>query len=286
MGTACILCGGSRSRVAFRERGVDVLECRRCGHVFSSWVPDPEGVSYFRPEDATVDEHFWWDAGHRDMYGDFCTRFLAGKGGRILDAGCGLGYFLKSVRRHPAWTGFGTDPSPPAVDFARRRLGLKNVRLGRGEDWPSGEGGFDIVTLWDVIEHVADPRPLLYRLRVLLKEDGLLFLHTPNARVQLWKAALKRRVRGMREDVHYLEAKDHLHLYRPGTLKALLHRAGFPRVDFTHLKPIQGVSGAPRPAWTFLKNLWAASASSLHAATRGAIHLSNLFALARKATAR
>jgi SAM-dependent methyltransferase len=220
------------------------------------------------------------------MYGDFQARFLAGKGGRLLDVGCGLGYFLKAVRRHAGWEGFGIDPSPPAVDFARRRLALTNVRLGRGEDWPVEEGGFDVVTLWDVIEHVADPRPLLGRLRDLLREDGFLFLHTPNAKVQLLKAAVKRRVGGARDDAHYLEAKDHLHLYRPGTLKALLHRTGFPDVAFTHLKPIQGVAGTRRPAWTFLKNLWATSAASLHAATRGAIHLSNLFALARKEAAR
>jgi hypothetical protein len=48
-----------------------------------------------------------------------------------------------------------------------------------------------------------------------LRDDGFLFLHTPNAPLQLLKARLKRLALGMRPGVHYLEAKDHLHL-RPG----------------------------------------------------------------------
>jgi SAM-dependent methyltransferase len=168
------------------------------------------------------------------------------------------------------------------VRYGRDELGIANLHAGRVEDARFAPGSFDLVTLWDVLEHLRDPDPLLQHLGKLLAPGGALFLHTPNVRVQVPKARLRRLLRGMEPGGHYLEAKDHLHLYSPRTLRVLLGRNGFARVRFAHLHPIQGVVGVRPTLGRALKNAWFHVARGLHAATAGALNLDNLFVVARR----
>ena len=122
-------------------------------------------------------------------------------------------------------------------------------------------------------------------LATLLKPGGLLFLHTPNIEFQLPKAKLKKLLRGMRPDLHYIEAKDHVNIFSPKTLTMLLERNGFNDLQFTHLKPVQSVSGSKSGLLKLAKNLWFYSAVALHRASLGSINVDNLFVAARKQNA-
>ncbi|MDX1503104.1 MAG: class I SAM-dependent methyltransferase [Thermoanaerobaculia bacterium] len=277
----CVVCGSARSRVVFREHDVDVVRCRGCGHVYSTYTQPQEYDGYFG-DAVAADEQFWWDAAHGAMYRDFGRRFLTGRRGRLLDAGCGLGFFVRFVGRQEGWAAHGWEISPAAAAYARRELGLGTVVGGPLEQAGLEPGSFDLVTLWDVLEHVPAPDPLLGRLHGLLAVGGRLFLHTPNARFQLPKARLKRVLLGMRPGVHYLEARDHVNLYTPASLRRVLERNGFADVRYLHLPPIQSVSGSRSPVLTGLKNLWAAAAAGLDRLTLGRVNLDNLFAVATR----
>ncbi|OPZ16680.1 MAG: Ubiquinone biosynthesis O-methyltransferase [candidate division BRC1 bacterium ADurb.BinA364] len=247
---------------------------------------------------AALDErdlHYWGEA-HRAMYAAFVRLFLrplkrksaeAAQGhGRqsLLDAGCGLGFFLHFLATEaPEWQARGVETSPRAVRFARQRLGLDCVWRGGLESAPFAPGTFDCLTLWDVLEHIGDPHPFLRRAAELLAPGGLLFLHTPNAEVQLAKARLKRAIFGLRPGGHYLEARDHLNLYSPARLSALLERHGFEAIRFVHLPPIQSVSGARSRTLAALKTACALAAAGLHRASFGRLNLDNLFVAARRA---
>ncbi len=275
----CLLCANTRHRVVFREFEIDIFRCAGCGHVFSAFEGDPNYASYFG--DGPIDPgetQFWWNDAHRAMYDAFCARYLAGKTGRLLDVGAGLGYFVQHASRVPGWEAHGSEMSKPAVDFAQKRLGLSTIRAGRLQDAGFAPGSFDAITLWDVVEHLADPAALLTHIRTLLRQNGFLFLHTPNVDVQLVKAKLKRALKGMRPGTHYLEAKDHLHLYSTKTLRRVLIKAGFARVRFVHLPPIQSVAGSRNPLLRFGKNGWSQTSALLDGLTLGAINLDNLFA--------
>jgi len=278
----CILCDGTSHRVVFEEFGTPILRCRTCGHVFSSHKAEPHYDGYFGEEQLDPAKNFWWNEAHGKMYDGFSKIFLEGKTGNILDVGCGLGYFLKRVSSVPGWTPYGSEISKPAVDFAKIHLRLSNVYSGRLEDAPLHDIAFDVVTLWDVIEHLPEPYPLLDRIFHLLKPRGILFLHTPNVRVQLAKARLKRAIKGMDPSTHYLEAKDHVHLYSPRTLPLLLNRCGFFDVRFIHLPPIQSVSGSQNRLFKAAKNAWYQSAKTLDALSFGRLNIDNLFAVANK----
>jgi len=98
--------------------------------------------------------------------------------GRLLDLGCATGDFLE-VMRDDGWEVVGIEPSPFASQWARDRLGL-DVRTGTLETVALPDESFDVVTMWNVIEHLPDPQASLERIHRLLRTGGVLVLSTPN----------------------------------------------------------------------------------------------------------
>jgi 2-polyprenyl-3-methyl-5-hydroxy-6-metoxy-1,4-benzoquinol methylase len=277
----CLLCGGRNHRVVFHELGVDILQCRDCRHVFSSYQADPHHDGYWGEEVADGDQFYWRDA-RGGMHQDFCRRFLAGRSGRLLDMGCGLGFFLKAVKRHPGWEAHGCEISPAAVRYARETLGLSNVVCGRLEDADLPPGSFDFITIWDVLEHLLLPDPLLTRCHALLKEGGICFIYTPNVNIQLARARGSRMLRRMRPGDAYLQARDHSHHYSTSSIRRLLNRNGFSSVEFVHLQPVQGVGNNRSEFLRVMKNFYCAAARGLAFASGGILNIDNLFVVARK----
>jgi 2-polyprenyl-3-methyl-5-hydroxy-6-metoxy-1,4-benzoquinol methylase len=278
----CVVCGSVEREVVFEEFGVDMLECVRCGHVYSAWPGGQDYDGYFGTAPIDPAGQQYWNEQHARMYDDFTARFLTGRQGRLLDVGCGLGYFVQRVAVVPGWEAYGYEISPQAAAFARDELGLTTVFCGRVEASELAPRSFDIITLWDVIEHIPDPDPLLSYLCSLLTDDGLLCMHTPNAIIQVPKAKLTRRLRGMKPELHYLEARDHVNLYKMSTMRRVLTRTGFGRVEFIHLSPIEGVAGSRRVLARLAKRAWYVVAVAVFRATLGRVNFDNLFVVARR----
>lgn len=280
--STCVICGNKSNRVVFVEFGIDVLKCKNCGHVFSSYDAAQDYDGYFGKKISETD-HFWWKEAHIKMYDDFCKRFIANKSGTLLDVGCGLGYFVKKISLFPNWEIYGYEISKSAVEFAKNKLNLKNIYCGKVEEANFSEKLFDIITMWDVIEHLPDPNPVLKYANLILKDDGFLFIHTPNIIIQLPKVKLKKLIRGMRPDLHYLEARDHINIYSPGAIKTILNKNGFGKIKFVHLHPIQSITGSKNWLLKAVKNLWFYSAKLLSTVSAGKINIDNLFIVAKKA---
>jgi 2-polyprenyl-3-methyl-5-hydroxy-6-metoxy-1,4-benzoquinol methylase len=228
------------------------------------------------------ENHFWWNKAHKAMYDDFSKRFLVGQKGKLLDVGCGLGYFIKKISETPNWQAVGYEISGQAVHFAKHKLGLQNVFQGKVESSGFNEQSFDVITLWDVIEHIPNPDPLLSYLSKILKNHGMLFIHTPNIQIQLPKARIKKILFGIKSNKHYLEARDHINIYSPKTLKIVLQRNGFNKIQFIHLKPIQSVSGSKNLPLKYLKNVYFYFTKLLYILTFGKINIDNLFVITKK----
>jgi SAM-dependent methyltransferase len=280
--SACVVCGSAERDIVFHEFGVDVLQCAECGHVYSSWSGGQDFDGYFGTEPIEPAGQQYWNEQHARMYDDFTRRYLTGRRGRLLDVGCGLGYFVQRVAAVPGWEAYGYEISPQAVVYARETLGLATVFCGKVEESDFAPRTFDVITLWDVIEHVPEPDPLLAYLCSLLTDGGMLCMHTPNATIQIPKAKLKRRLRGMKPGLHYLEARDHVNLYRVPTLRRVLTRNGFRRVRYIHLSPVEGVAGAHGLPARLLKRAWYVTAVALFHASLGRINLDNLFVVAQR----
>jgi len=145
---------------------------------------------------------------------------LPPRGARVLDVGTAGGAFLEAARRF-GYDAQGLEPSRYLVEQGARR-GL-DVRQGTIEAHTFDASSFDLVCLWDVIEHLCHPRAALERLRPLLRADGRLLVNYPD--IGTWQA----RFAGRR---FWWIISVHLHHFSRVTLKALLDRTGFEAVSF------------------------------------------------------
>lgn len=278
----CIICSGRNYKVVFIENGIDVVECENCGHVFSAFEREQNYDGYFGADKRTGGNSFWWDSAHTRMYDDFCEKYIDGKSGRLLDVGCGLGYFVKRISQAEKWKTEGYEISQTAVDYAKNNLELTNIHCGRVEKTDYPNNFFDIITMWDVIEHIPEPEPILKYLNKILKDDGFLFIHTPNIKIQLPKARIKKFFLGNKKKAHYLEARDHINNYSTKTLTDILSRNNFKKLSFTHLHPIQSVSGSRSIIFKILKNSWYNFSKLVYTISMKKFNLDNLFVVAKK----
>ncbi len=143
--------------------------------------------------------------------------------GRLLDVGCGTGTFLEAARA-AGWAVRGIEVSAYAAEQARRR-GLE-VECGTVESAAALSAQFDLITLWDVIEHLGDPRGALTALAAALRPGGLLVLSTGDV------TSLCARISGPRWHLYTLP--EHLFFYSPAGLRRLLERAGLTPLALRH----------------------------------------------------
>jgi 2-polyprenyl-3-methyl-5-hydroxy-6-metoxy-1,4-benzoquinol methylase len=99
---------------------------------------------------------------------------------RLLDVGAGYGYFRKAAT-DSGWTTYGVEISRHAAAVAQQEFGMDTF-VGTLQDYARAGAGhsYDVLTLFDVVEHVEDPVALLETVRSLLKPEGLCVLRTPN----------------------------------------------------------------------------------------------------------
>ena len=137
-------------------------------------------------------------------------------GGTVVDVGAAGGAFVEQagLRGLRAW---GIEPAPAFARYAREVLGV-DVRPGLVQDHPLPAGDLDAVTMWHVLEHVAEPAEVLAALRDALRPCGVLCVEVPNADSAVARA-LGRDWPGLQPEVHVGQ-------YTPDALGRLLERAG------------------------------------------------------------
>jgi SAM-dependent methyltransferase len=161
--------------------------------------------------------------------------------GRVLDIGCGNGYFLAACKEK-GYEVQGIDVSPWAAQYASCKLGLA-VDVGEVEEVDLPSRSFDIVTMWHCLEHTHDPNRAVSRARSWLKRDGILIVEVPN-----YEGTDARKTW---QDWEHWDLPYHLYHFTPQTLMRLLRGSGFDVVktkDYhsevikTNLKRVPGMS--------------------------------------------
>jgi len=114
-----------------------------------------------------------------DLAVEHIAALTAGRKVSVLDIGSSYGLFLKKVRDH-GWEGVGIEPSRNEASFSRAEFGLEIFETTI-EDFAS-DREWDVITLWDVFEHLPNPQPVLEKIRTMLSDEGTLVIRVPNAR--------------------------------------------------------------------------------------------------------
>jgi len=123
-----------------------------------------------------VNDDLW--AEHVARYA-FAARFASHK--KVLDLGCGTGYGTAQLAQ-TASSAMGVDLAPEAIDYAASHYPSAQFLQCSAAAVPVPQASFDLVTAFEVIEHLPDWRPLLAEARRLLLPAGLLIVSTPNQR--------------------------------------------------------------------------------------------------------
>jgi SAM-dependent methyltransferase len=195
-----------------------IVRCRHCGLVYAD--PRPGGSDMLETYQAVEDPLYVEEREGRVLTFEHHLKPLERltgppEGRPLLDVGAYTGVFVEIADRH-GWDAWGVEPSRWAVEQARSR-GL-HVAQGTLETADLPGDHFHVVTMWDVIEHLADPRWALERVNSLLKPGGLLVVHTIDIE------SLFARLVGPRWP-WLMEM--HIYYFSRETLRAMLEACGF-----------------------------------------------------------
>jgi 2-polyprenyl-3-methyl-5-hydroxy-6-metoxy-1,4-benzoquinol methylase len=161
------------------------------------------------------------------------------RAGRVLDVGSGYGFFRKALG-DAGFAHDGLEVSEHARRTAEQLFGFDTFSGSLAEHAREWTGRYDVLTLWDVIEHVAEPSELLSEAFACLVPGGILAVKTPNLRCP------EARVFGP----HYHSLKrEHLVYFTPESLVAFAERAGFQVASVSSVSHLlTGFIGAARAA--------------------------------------
>ncbi len=239
----CPLCGSNEAYPALEWQGRRMVRCHGCSLVYRNPRPTASNV---RENYATERTSLGWEERVGNRRSHQFHRFFdlfPGRPGRLLDIGCGYGFFLK-IAEERGWETVGVDLDPKGISYAKERLQV-NALLGDFRDFNFGDASFDLVTLWNVVECVPDPLELLHQLRPLLRVGGTVFIRTQNEPWQLlsfrltsvlprlgWNSVFEKRP--------FPTFVFHLISFSRSTLRLLLEQSGFVPLRVENSKPTQG----------------------------------------------
>jgi SAM-dependent methyltransferase len=202
--------------------GYPISRCRTCGLVQVDVELGPEEL------DAIYGEAYFSEAGPFDGYvAERQARLESGRRltaalsqivpeGRLLDVGCAAGFFLAPAAERYEVT--GVEVSSYAAEYARREFGLR-VLTGRLSDVGLEGERFDVITLWNTVEHLADPLATVRCLTPLVAPGSLLVMSTGDASGPLARRNLAQ--------WNLMSPPFHLFFFTPSTIDRLLAETGF-----------------------------------------------------------
>lgn len=205
----------------FGEQGEHprLVKCNTCGLIYANPRDSREGLldkyKALPIKEYLLEERSRRITAARDAR--LLQRYVAK--GRVLDVGCSAGIFLDSLG--DSFERYGIEPGSAGATVAKKSIGETFIHNGTLETVNFPAGFFDAVTMWDVLEHLVNPRQALEKVSFLLKDNGYLLLTTPNI------DSVFARVLG-RCWPHLI--RSHIYYFTPRTLEAMLNKCGFETV--------------------------------------------------------
>ncbi len=224
----CILCDGFTFRIIHQRDKWQYLCCKNCGLVSLHPRPDSRELmeKYRDYLPVQLDEIDKWKRMIQPVNkisADLIeTRTNKGKG-KLLDIGCGYGFFLKEMNFR-GWHVSGIEISQTGRRFARQLIDT-TVYSEPLENLSLPKNAFDVVTLFYVIEHALNPLNLLMEVNRILKPNGLVLLRWPHT------TPIVTILGPLSKKLDLYHTPFHLHDFSPKTIARLLNKAGFTSVE-------------------------------------------------------
>lgn len=212
------------SQKSFVKNGIDIHVCPDCGCIMANtnFCQDQyETDAYYTMSQKTAlaIEYEW---GFRWRY--ILKRIAEIGGPSLLDVGAGNGYFVALAAKEFSLDASGLEVSKEEIRFAKDILNVQLIE----EDVSQHSLTYDVVTCFNVLEHVVDPRSFLSALIKRMKLGGYLVLSTPNP------GCIHRRVKGLK-NWNMVAPPHHINLFTKKSLDVLVARENLTLVDYQTL---------------------------------------------------
>ena len=250
----CFVCQSLNIGTYFHLKSNDLvaLKCKECDHVFVKNSPiTSDNISDFYTMDdfkgqRKLQNETWYSDYYSDCFANYEDNLNSSfvlkqfqekadyfdlefpQGGRLLDVGCATGVFLNMMRKR-GWNVEGVEISDELASYALKNFSLavhvKDLTKEKINSEP-----FQVITLFDVIEHIPDPNLMIAACRDLLVEDGVLLLRTPTEEGLLRDIAkVIYRMSPIKTEFPMLwfYSFEHIHSFSLSTLAAILKKHGF-----------------------------------------------------------
>jgi len=206
------------------EHKFNLVKCKQCGLIYvNPRLPDNKLSDLYQQEyysfysDDASEESKWRERTFMVEVAELekITEKL-GLGKKILDLGCGGGFFLNSL--DDSWEKYGSELNPVAAEFAKDKFGF-NVFQGKLDDANFPDEAFDVVKMRGVIEHLSDPLSELCQIHRILRKGGMLTINTPNIGSLCGKL--------YRDKFRLVCPTHHIYYFSTKTLSGMLEKTGF-----------------------------------------------------------
>lgn len=182
VGERCFLCGSHNINPLFRRGESLMLKCQDCSLVYE--FPHIDKNTYLKQINehySKVDPSQEVALSRKRLYEGFLRQLRHPKtpDSRILDIGCGQGYFL-FLAKNDGWDTYGVEINPGLVRVGNKKYGV-NIQCVDFKEAEFPDKYFDVITLWNVFDEILDPLKCIMEIKRILKPGGLLYLRTPNA---------------------------------------------------------------------------------------------------------
>jgi 2-polyprenyl-3-methyl-5-hydroxy-6-metoxy-1,4-benzoquinol methylase len=233
----CPLCRSTRARIRFGA----INECSDCGFIFAA-------LEHYVPS-AIYNQNYFTGTVYRDYMGERHIRMRIFREklkliapyipprGRLLDIGCAAGFFLQ-LMNGIGYETYGVEVSEHAARYAQQEMGL-DVFRGDLSEADFQHDFFDVITMWDVLEHLPDFLTTLKECNRILSRQGRLVVETVNA------DSLLARILGRRWPL--FAPPYHLSYFTKESLKKALEVSGFAIINIIPIQTYALTFGGSKP---------------------------------------
>ena len=217
----CIICKSIRIQPLYHK----IVKCQKCGHVFAYPYPSKKELQkHYNKDYFSGGEYSNYLKDKKVFQKNFKLRlktlqkFISPVHHKhLLEIGCAYGFFLDLVRNQFKSV-LGIDISKKGVSHARKQLKLKAIKADFLK-YDFGGQKFDVICMWDTIEHLEKPHLFLEKIKKLTKKGSLIAITTGD--IESLNARLRRR------KWRLIHPTTHLHYFSKKTLSRLLANEGF-----------------------------------------------------------
>ena len=226
----CRICSAMSTCFLFNKNNYERRQCSVCQTVFVANIPSEEAMADLYKLDLFFDYQKHSNRKNVEATAPYLnarkklrliTKHISK--GALLDVGCATGFFMLAARQY--YEVFGIDISEDAINIAKKRFRL-NAQAG---DFLTSHytKKFDVVTMFDTLEHVIEPGAYLHQVHRILRANGFFVFSTPDINSILYKINKK--------NWHLMVPPRHLYLFSSETIESILHDYGFSNVEILKL---------------------------------------------------